>query len=279
VVSTPPTPSNPNRGERPDLEPDPTGMRELLSSLPDPGPMPEDLVRRITASLAAEQAARGGNGGNGDRDDTVVALDSRRRWNWRHVAAAAAAVAVIGVGVPAALSGGNGGLIASLSGGSSQEADSSAGSAQSLADSSGDSTGDSSGRGESGAPGSSGSSAPTTVPPTQPDAAASKDALAAATAYTTAQLVTQVAAKRARDASNQDARQRGPADTEQGLRDCLLALGTGADSVAWSDRGTLDGRPAVVAVVDAPGGQTVYAVAPDCDAGHAVALAGPLPAR
>ena len=108
---------------------------------------------------------------------------------------------------------------------------------------------------------------------------AARDLLAAGAAYTSAQLVSQVAANRARDASSPEATLRGPADSEQGLRDCLLALGAGADAVAWSDRGTLDGRPAVVAVVDAPGGQTVYAVSPDCDAGHAVALASPLPAR
>lgn len=40
------------------FEDDPTGMRALLSSLPDPGPMPGDLVTRIQASLAAEAAAR-----------------------------------------------------------------------------------------------------------------------------------------------------------------------------------------------------------------------------
>lgn len=35
---------------------DPTGVRELLAGLPDPGPMPEDLVRRIEARLAVERA-------------------------------------------------------------------------------------------------------------------------------------------------------------------------------------------------------------------------------
>ena len=33
-------------------------MQQLLATLPDPGPMPPDLVERITASLAAEQAHR-----------------------------------------------------------------------------------------------------------------------------------------------------------------------------------------------------------------------------
>lgn len=39
-------------------EDDPTGVRALLSSLPDPGPMPPELVERITASLAEEQQER-----------------------------------------------------------------------------------------------------------------------------------------------------------------------------------------------------------------------------
>lgn len=37
---------------------DPTGVRTILSSLPDPAPMPEALVHRITASLAREEALR-----------------------------------------------------------------------------------------------------------------------------------------------------------------------------------------------------------------------------
>lgn len=37
---------------------DPTGIRQILSTLGDPGPMPPELVDRITASLADEQARR-----------------------------------------------------------------------------------------------------------------------------------------------------------------------------------------------------------------------------
>lgn len=51
------TPHNPlGRSSSPDD--DPTGVRALLSSLPDPGPMPPELVQRITASLAEEERAR-----------------------------------------------------------------------------------------------------------------------------------------------------------------------------------------------------------------------------
>ena len=37
---------------------DPTGMRHLLASLRESGPMPDDLAERIRATLADEQAAR-----------------------------------------------------------------------------------------------------------------------------------------------------------------------------------------------------------------------------
>lgn len=75
-------------------------VRRLLAGLKDPAPMPPDLVRRITASLAEEQARR-------ERDPhlaTVHALDTarqRRPWARRlpAVAVAAAAVVLAGAGV------------------------------------------------------------------------------------------------------------------------------------------------------------------------------------
>lgn len=44
--------------QHPAEEHDPTGVRALLSSLPDPGPMPEHLVLRIQQSLEREQEHR-----------------------------------------------------------------------------------------------------------------------------------------------------------------------------------------------------------------------------
>ena len=41
------------------VEDDPTGMRALLRSLPDPGPMPDHLVRRIQATLAEAEGVHG----------------------------------------------------------------------------------------------------------------------------------------------------------------------------------------------------------------------------
>lgn len=44
---------------RPSSDDDPTGVQQLLATLPDPGPMPPDLIARITASLEHEQEQRG----------------------------------------------------------------------------------------------------------------------------------------------------------------------------------------------------------------------------
>ena len=48
---------SPHDGDVP-FEDDPTGMRALLAGLPDPGPMPDDLVARIQASLLSESRSR-----------------------------------------------------------------------------------------------------------------------------------------------------------------------------------------------------------------------------
>ena len=62
------------------VEHDPTGMRDLLASLPDPGPMPDDLVARITAALAAE--SRSAPQEPGSDAGTVLPLRPRRG-GWR----------------------------------------------------------------------------------------------------------------------------------------------------------------------------------------------------
>ena len=89
-TSTPPpsspTPRDPDRRATPDdraAEHDPTGVRALLAGLPDPGPMPEHLVRRIEARLEVEQAHRSAGehpiGGHADRVVDLAAARSQRR--------------------------------------------------------------------------------------------------------------------------------------------------------------------------------------------------------
>jgi hypothetical protein len=245
-------------------EHDPTGIRDLLSALPDPGPMPADLVARINASIAAEQSARAQSAGS---VATVVPL-RRRGWGWQQVGVAAAAVAILAFGLPALLTGtGPGDVMASLSGRGSAD---SASSASSGADS-----------GSEASPGSG------VAPRTQPSPGGDLRArgslgqvtlVSSSTAYTAAALATQ--ARRltytAQDSAVVPKASRGAADSESGLRACLTAIGVQAWMPVRGDLGTLDGTPAVIAVVSSDTGQTVYAVSPACDATHPLVLAGPL---
>lgn len=61
------------------VENDPTGVRALLSSLPDPGPMPEAVVARISASLRDEQERREQQAAFGhDPSPDVISLAAER---------------------------------------------------------------------------------------------------------------------------------------------------------------------------------------------------------
>jgi hypothetical protein len=225
--------------------------------------MPAALVDRINASIVAEQAAR--------ENPTVVVPLRSRRWGWRHLGAVAAAAAVIGIAGPALLTGtGPGDVMASLAGRGSS-ADSASGSAASLES-----------RSEAGAP-----ALPSETPPAATDQRASSAggpvALGASgTAYTTALLATQASTRltTAQDSAASAPKALGrltAADSEAGLRACLTAVGVAAWLPLHGDVGTLDGEPAVVALVGSGPGQTVYAVSPDCDATHPAVLAGPVP--
>lgn len=50
--------SRPDSNRPDDEDLDPTGVRAMLANLPDPGPMPDDLVARISQSLQLEQERR-----------------------------------------------------------------------------------------------------------------------------------------------------------------------------------------------------------------------------
>lgn len=114
------TGSNPDP-RTPEDDLDPTGVRALLANLPDPGPMPDELVQRISQSLELEQERRvsaanssgPGDPAHGTESDAdtsstiggnVVSLTSERRRRrpgrtvlWLGGAAAVAMVATVSV--------------------------------------------------------------------------------------------------------------------------------------------------------------------------------------
>lgn len=243
----------------PDPDDDPTGVRALLSSLPEPGPMPDDLVARITASIAAEQKTRAG----------VLQLHDGRRGRrpvWRTAGLAAAAAAVIGIGGGSLLTGTAPGNLGALFGGN----DSATAGAESAAR---ETSRDDSAGGSSGGHTSAGSWA---------DAATAPVAIHHSnTAYTSASFDAQA---RALLSSGEEevpplageAPTIGPIATEVGLRSCLTALTGESYTAVTADLGSFDGQPAAVVVLTTDAGHTAYAVQRSCSTGHPARLAGPV---
>ena len=117
--------SHPHDDDAP-VEHDPTGMRDLLAALPDPGPMPADLVARIEAALADEV-----RGAAVPETGSFVPLrrvaPGRRGIRWSHVGIAAAVV--VGIALGGSVAGGllsGSGLTASLGSADSDDAGSAA---------------------------------------------------------------------------------------------------------------------------------------------------------
>lgn len=269
MVSTPTTPDRPE-----DLD-DPTGVRALLAGLPDPGPMPDHLVARIQASIAAEQQARAGT--------PVVSLDERRR-PWRRVGLAAAAAAVAAVAVPALLTGsGPGGVLASLSGSTRGSA------ASSAAGTAPESAGDRAAAGSH--PGSTGRAVP--AGPTGPqqlgrdqagtsaDAGGGTKVYASHAAYTSKGFAAQAAAFATQPGATlapmaAESPSIGPAGTPLGLEPCLAAVHARSATPVLADLATFDGTPAVVLVVGSGTDRKAYALPRTCTTGHTSLLGGPV---
>jgi len=245
-----------------DDDEDPTGMRALLRGLPDPGPMPDDLVQRIQSALSDLPALDGGA-----EEDVFRGTSSSGRTSWwgRHAGrAAVAAVVLLGGGAVVSGSLGilGGGDDSTMSAGSSVESGQSdsqsgqSGDARALGDSSGD----------NGASVQQVALGPVLV-------------RHSGRAYTSAGLPAQLA-----DASSgpttapltAESPAIGPIGTELGVRSCLVALGLPRASAADVDLASLDGTPAAVLVVRLGGERTAYAVGRDCTTGNASLLTGPV---
>jgi hypothetical protein len=244
------TPRNPP-GESP--EDDPTGVRALLSSLPEPDPMPAYLVERISASLAAEQASRSRAGAS-----TVSPLVRRHRSARRlvlglaGVAAAAAVVGLIGTDLLRGSDQSAGNATASMA-----TAERSTTPAPALAPQT---------------PVQGGTEGVTAMP--------TMHIQMSSTRYTAAGFAAQAGAlastpgQRAQPLTSESA---GPIATPTGLAGCLRALGVGPVDEVTADLGFYEGVPAAVIVTVTGSTRTAYAVGRSCSTGNQAVLHAGVP--
>lgn len=256
------------------IEHDPTGMRALLGSLPDPEPMPADLVTRIEAALAQEQRARAR--GAETADDAVSTgvglapvVPLRRRTGFRVLASAAGVVGVLGLGGLILEATTPGGVTAALSTNGSDESSDAGGAAE-------------------GAVTQRGSGDPTVLavsPELRVTVLDGGVAFAASDlADVAAELPSGVELGPAVSDSGGAAAESGPmAPTEpvtsaDGARDCATGLGVPATDEVVVGLGVLDGQPAAVLVATSrSGARTAWAVQRSCTLDAPGAIAGPVP--
>jgi len=235
---------------------DPTGVRALLSSLPEPDPMPAYLVERINASLNAEQSQRAASF-NAGLVTPLVATSRRRPGRVLFAMAGAAAVVLVAV------------VGTNLFGINQQGASTT--SAASIAS----------------APHGASSPAPQgAYDKAAPDAASTPAVIqirVSATQYTKADFTAQArtlssAVFGASAPKAAEPLAAGRMDTEAGLSDCLRAVGVTAKTVR-ADLAFYEGAPAVIIVATTKDGPIAYAVARQCSLAGAAVLhpATPLP--
>jgi len=226
--------------------------------------MPEHLVERINASLAAEQAQRAARTSN---DSVTPLLATLRRRPGRLVfamagaAAAVALVAVVGsnmltVNQPTSTSGGA--AIASTSNtGTSNTQEASGGAPTGAEDKA------------AALPGRAATASPVQI-------------RLSGTRYTQADFLAQVRTLRSATPAPpqlQAASSVGPAGTALGLTECLRAIGAAGAQVVRADVAFYEGRPAVIIVTTTSGIPTAYVVGRQCSRADAAVLrpATPLP--
>jgi hypothetical protein len=274
-------------GSEPSRDDDPTGVRDLLSSLPNPDPMPEHLVERSNASLAAEQSERAARM-SGPSVTPLLATSRRRPRKLVFAMAAAAAVALVATvgstilltrqptttSISAALT------TTSGSRDSSGKAESSTEAKATLSATQRSLTGVQPGLAASGP--TTGAAGKATVLVHGEFSGSSVEIVQSGTPYTQADFVSQ--ARSVRDVTPelpQPSAQSGigPAATGPGLLECLRAIGVAETPLVRADLATYEGRPAVIIVATTKGLTLAYVVDPQCSATTATVLrpATPLP--
>lgn len=231
---------------------DPTGVRALLSGLPEPDPMPDHLVERINASLAAAQAQRAA--GPSHESVTPLVTSTRRRPGRLlfGLAGAAAAVALI-----------------TVVGGTLFRTIVPSGSDTSVA----------------GAISSSSREAGSGASPGALDKAATDSASTPAqiqirrseTRYTQAGFASQARTLRSAAfgpsrATASDSPALARMGTAVGLTDCLRAVGAAGAQLVRADLAFYEGVPAVIIVATTDGIPVAYAVGQECSLADAAIL-------
>ena len=231
---------------------DPTGVRALLSGLPEPDPMPDHLVERINASLTAAQAQRAASSSG----VSVTPLFPGRHRPGRvlfAIAGAAAAVALLGV------------VGTNLFKTTAPEG-SGASAAAAITSSSREAT--------AGRPPATLDKAAPNGPSTPPLIQISLSA----TRYTRASFTAQA---RALGGVAPDSGQRmvapespglGSMGTTLGLTDCLRAIGASGAQRVRADIAFYEGAPAVIIVATTDGIPMAYAVGRECSLADAALL-------
>ena len=248
-MSTLIAPRNP-AGSSPDD--DQTGVRALLSALPEPDPMPAYLVERISASLAAEQAQRA-DVSSGASVTPLVATTRRRPGRLLFsIAGAAAAVVMIGVL-------GNNLLRTNQSGGLTSAASSAITSSSRVAGG-----GEPPSAYDKAVPGSP--STPPLIQIRQSDVRYTQATFAAQ-----ARTLHGVAFDSTQPMAGASSA-LGHIGTTGGLTDCLGAIGAGGAQMVQADLAFYEGQPAVIIVATTDGVPTAYAVGRGCSQADASLL-------
>lgn len=270
TVSGPHIPSD----SEPARDDDPTGVRALLSALPEPDPMPEHLVERINASLAAEQAHRAGTMSSASATPLRASNRLRQLRRLRRLrlmlgsaAAAIAIVAVVGTSLFTARQTSQSSTTASVA----NPAEAGARAAQAPPNADGKAQGH-----DLSSPATPADSS-TLNPPGASVALPLIQISLSGTRYTPEGFVTQ-AETLLRSAPGPIRPQLtqpsapGAAGTAAGLKECLNALGAGGAQVVRADVATYQGQPALIIVVTTNGASTAYAVGPQCSPANPAVL-------